>query len=266
MTVWTEELIEKNIFELREKLHIEGDRMPTHQEMKDNKLSGLGAAISKNGGIDFWSKKLGLNVITAGEKNTKWTDKAIAEGILSVMDALTLDRMPTRVEIVSISGNGLAGVISKSALGYYGWAGKLGLESKNSETSSGKKYEHIAEEHIVDMYQELTVKQMTQNYPFDILIDDTLKIDVKVGKRHTHFGTPSYTFATNKKYASCDLYLCYGLGEDGEIADVYLIPSNTAITTTINITIGGKSKYDKYKNQWQLIGRLLAGIEEALAI
>ena len=130
MTVWTEELIEKNIFELREKLHIEGDRMPTHQEMKDNKLSGLGAAISKNGGIDFWSKKLGLNVITAGEKNTKWTDEAIAEGILSVMDALTL----------------------------------------------------------------------------------------------------------------------------------------AAITTTINVTIGGNSKYDKYKNKWELIGRLLTGIDEALAI
>ena len=39
-----------------------------------------------------------------------------------------------------------------------------------------------------------------------------------------------------------------------------------AITTTINVTIGGNSKYDKYKNKWELIGRLLTGIDEALAI
>ena len=49
-------------------------------------------------------------------------------------------------------------------------------------------------------------------------------------------------------------------------ADIYLIPSNAAITTTINVTIGGNSKYDRYKNKWELIGRLLTGIDEALAI
>lgn len=266
MTVWTEEVIENTIFELMKDIGIEDDRMPTHKEMVNNRLSGLGAAIVKQGGIQHWAEKLGLRATVAGDKHRKWTDEAVEKEIQSVMNALDLKRMPTRSEIVATSGNGLACAISKDKRGYYGWAKQMGLESKNSETSSGKKYERIAEEHILDQYQELSVKQMKQNYPFDILVDDTLKIDVKVGKRHTHFGTPSYTFATNKKYASCDLYLCYGLGNDGKINDIYLIPSNAAITTTINVTIGGNSKYDKYKNKWELIGRLLTGIDEALAI
>ena len=197
---------------------------------------------------------------------TKWTDEAIKNEILSVMEALNLQRMPTRIEIVAICGNGLACAISRDKRGYYGWANKLGLKTKDSETTSGKRYEAVAEMNISSQYEELIVKRMPQNYPFDILVDDTLKIDVKVGKRHAHFGTPSYTFRTGKKYASCDLYLCYGLGDDGKINDIYLIPSNAAITTTINVTIGGNSKYDKYKNKWELIGRLLTGIDEALAI
>lgn len=266
MTVWTEEEIKKSIVGLRELIGIEDNRMPTHQEMRDNKLSGLSAAISKVDGIEQCAEKMGLYTSNARETNKKWTDEAMQDEIYSVMEALNLNRMPTRVEIVAISGNGLACAISKDKRGYYGWAEKLGLKTKESETTLGKRYEGFAEGHISSQYQELVVKQMPQNYPFDILVEDTLKIDVKVGKRHAHFGTPSYTFRTGKKYASCDLYLCYGLGDDGKIADIYLIPSNAAITTTINVTIGGNSKYDKYKNKWQLIGRLLTSIDEALAI
>ena len=42
--------------------------------------------------------------------------------------------------------------------------------------------------------------------------------------------------------------------------------AEAARTTARSVTIGGNSKYDKYKNKWELIGRLLTGIDEALAI
>jgi hypothetical protein len=198
---------------------------------------------------------------------TKWTDESIKTEIYSVISALNLDRMPTRSEMVSVVGNGLPCIISKSKVGFYGWADKLGLETKKSETSSGKKYEFIAERDIQKVYDvDLDIKQMAQNYPFDLLVDDVLKIDVKVGKRHNHFGCPSYTFGTGKKYASCDLYLCYGLGEDGQVETVYLIPSKAALATTLNITIGGNSKYNKYINKWELIGSMLEKYQEALEV
>ena len=55
MTVWTEEVIENTIFELMKDIGIEDDRMPTHKEMVNNRLSGLGAAIVKQGGIQHWA-------------------------------------------------------------------------------------------------------------------------------------------------------------------------------------------------------------------
>ena len=71
MTVWTEEVIENTIFELMKEIDIEDERMPTHKEMVNNRLSGLGAAIVKQGGIQHWAEKLGLRATVAGDKHRK---------------------------------------------------------------------------------------------------------------------------------------------------------------------------------------------------
>ena len=103
MTVWTEEVIENTIFELMKDIGIEDDRMPTHKEMVNNRLSGLGAAIVKQGGIQHWAEKLGLRATVVGDKHRKWTDEAVEKEIQSVMNALDLKRMPTIAEGLGLS-------------------------------------------------------------------------------------------------------------------------------------------------------------------
>src|SRR5690606_15825045 len=113
--------------------------------------------------------------------------------------------------------------ISKSKKKYRGWAEEIGLELKESETFKGNKWETYVAEVIRGM--GFKVEQMTTKHPYDLLVNGAVKIDVKVGTSHKHFGTRCHTFATNKKYATCDLYICIGLDEEENIEKQFVIPS-----------------------------------------
>lgn len=263
---WNEENITKAILNLKNELDIKDNRMPSSTEMRNNNHSGLSRIISKNGGMAVWAKKNGLYIRGSGESNRIWTDEKIESAIKKSMIVLAIKRMPTRSELDDIGMCDLSNAISKSDYKFSGWANKLKIKTKSSETNTGMIYERIAEENIKEHIKNVDIKQMSANHPFDILVNDSVKIDVKVGKIHNHFGTPSYTFRTGKKYGSCDLYLCYGLDEMNGVKEVFLIPSNKAITTTINICVGGKSKYLKYKDRWDFIERLYKSFETATII
>lgn len=198
-------------------------------------------------------------------KRTKWNDKKIVEEINSCMKTLNLNRMPTRSELENINRGDLCNAIGKSA-GYYGWAKKLGLKTKMSETTKGKRYEYIAERMLKAHFKDVEVLQMSQNYPFDILVDGTVKIDVKVGTVHNGFDVPAYTFRTGKKYGSCDIYLCFGLNKKQEISDIFIIPTAMANVTTINVCIGGNSKYLRFSNRWDIISEMMTSNKKLISI
>lgn len=195
----------------------------------------------------------------------KWTEAKIKDAIFESIEILNLKRMPSRKELESINRGDLANKISKT-LGYYGWAEELKLNVKESETKNGKKFELIAENDLREKFPSKNILQMSQNHPFDILFGESVKTDVKVGRVHNYFGVAAYTFRTSKKYGSCDLYLCYGLGEDNEIKDVFVIPVSEAKVITLNITLGGSSKYLKFIDRWDLFEKLELSNKIALTI
>lgn len=195
----------------------------------------------------------------------KWNDEEIEKAIKESCRILVIERMPTRSELESIGRNDLACKLSKGNEGFRFWANRLKLTLKSSETLRGNKFEEIAFNQLSEMFPNLKITNMNQNHPFDLLAGKHVKIDVKVGELHHFFGTPSYTFRTGKKFGSCDLYLCYGL-ENGEIKDIFVIPVSEAIVTTLNICIGGKSKYLKYRERWDLVDKLELSNEIATKI
>lgn len=253
---WTEETIESEILKLKRELNIKDNRMPSSTEMRDSSNSGLSRAISLNGGMLHWAEKMDLYLRTSGESNKIWTDDKIHEHIKESIETLRIDKMPTVSELRSIGRGDLANAITKSKLKYSGWAKKLKLETKQSETNKGQNFEKMAIQDLIERFEGSDIKKMTSNYPFDLLFNDSVKIDVKVGMKHNHFGTPSYTFRTAKKYGSCDFYLCYGVDRENKVENIYIIPSFKAQVTTLNITIGGKSKYNKCVDQWDSIIKL----------
>lgn len=181
-------------------------------------------------------------------RGIKWTDELIKSEILKVKEELSLDRMPSRKEIVNHTGNNALTCKIAKTLGYYGWAEKLGLSIKNSETTLGKAYEYYVTEWLED--DGFKVERMSQNYPFDLLINDNVKIDVKVSNLYEGTKGSYYTFNIEKRYATCDIYICVCV-ENNEVKKTLIIPSKELKLT--QLSIGKNSIYDKYVDRYDYI-------------
>lgn len=256
---WTEQKIAEEIHKLKDELEI--NRMPNSIEMKENKKSGLLRAILLSGGMKLWADKLNLET---KKREKMWTDELIKEQILSCMQKYCIKRMPTASELTSIGRNDLHCAISKSEYKYSGWARKLGLETKASETSKGNKYEYWVKNHLVNSYQHLWIQKMTTKHPYDLLVNGCVKVDVKVAAPHHHFGSRAHTFALNKKFATCDIYVCVALDEKENIEKCYIIPSSHVQIVTLNVCENGK--YNKYIDNWNFIYHFVNAYERAISL
>lgn len=184
-------------------------------------------------------------------KGIKWNEKLIEDEIIKVANTLGIDYMPSKTEIVSVWGNdALTNKIAKTG-GFNYWAEKLELNIKNSDTKLGQQYEEKAIKIIKS--KGFQVKRMTTKYPFDLLVNDKISIDVKVARPSDTCGARSHIFTTAKKYATCDLYMIFALDEVGEVERMFIIPGNDLKVVTMSI--GSKSKYDKYINRWDYLDK-----------
>ena len=177
----------------------------------------------------------------------KYSEEQIIKEINDVMGALEINRMPSRSEFEATTKNySLVNKITRSG-GWYYWADKMGLDVKKSDTSKGKHYENICAKDI-SKYTGLESEQMSQNYPFDLLVDGEIRVDTKASELYeTRDGRKFYTFNTQKRYATCDLYVCYCL-EKGVIRKTLIIPASKCQVT--QLSVGIKSGYDVYDNKW----------------
>ena len=179
-----------------------------------------------------------------------WTKDLIANRIIEVVNNLGIDYMPTRNQIRNYYGNDrLTNKISKT-LGYYGWAAKLGLKNAENDTKTGKDGELFAL-HILEQ-QGFSVKRMLQNYPFDLLINDVVKADVKFANLYrSKDGYGFYSFALRKPYPTCDVYILIAHSQDGE-NKIFIVPSSDANQQQISIG-EHNSIYDRYLMRMDII-------------
>lgn len=181
-----------------------------------------------------------------------WTDEEIEKGILYVVNQLKLDHFPTHTEMDSVIGNkSLSCVISKRQGSLY-WAEKLGLTVKYSETSFGNRHEVIA---INDIYENTNLNsiQTSSRHPYDLLVDNCVKIDVKAAKSFTNnSGVKAHSFNLEKREPTCDIFILYCL-DDNEIPTKILVIPACSLLGQTQIGIGEKSKWDYYINKWNYI-------------
>jgi hypothetical protein len=187
-----------------------------------------------------------------GRKNeTRWTNEFLEQQIKNVMGELQIDRMPTRSEIFSVRFNDPLhnGIVRHG--GYDYWAKKLGLLIKNSESKTGWKQEEVAIKLLEN--KGYSVKAMSHRCPFDIMINDSVKIDVKASKPWVLKGIRQHTFGINKKNPTCDIYMVFALDDFGGTERLFIIPSIELKLVTM--CIGQKSKYNKFIDRWDFIDK-----------
>lgn len=187
----------------------------------------------------------------------KWSEELIEERLIEVMENLKINRMPSNKEIASVLGDySLSNAIARRG-GFRMWAEKIGLEIKDSETCFGNEYEFIVKEILEEM--GYYVEKMTTKHPYDLLVNDNLKVDVKVSKYYNpkEGGSKFHTFNLEKKYHNCDIFICVGLDDDNdEIVKMLIIPSKYLMNKK-QLSVGINSNYDRFDKRFDFIEKYI---------
>ena len=176
-----------------------------------------------------------------------WTDALIEKGIRKIADTFEPRRMPSNREVVEHEGNyALANAIQKNG-GYSYWANKLGLERKYSDTKLGI----AGESHIAHLLRQRghEVDTTSVKFPYDLLIDGCIKVDVKTANESDVHGYPIHSYRLAKRKQTCDFYIFY----EADTGRVYVVPANK-LNGQVQVGMGLESKeYAKYLGAYHLI-------------
>ncbi len=181
----------------------------------------------------------------------KWTNEDIANGIKEVMEKANIKTFPSHTLMKEITGNdALTNAVSRHG-GSRKWAVMLGLEMKPSESEYGREYELRCIETLTNILY-LNCELTPPRYPYDVLAESNIKIDVKVGRLYRGKSGSFYTFNLEKEKPTCDIFVCYCV--DGTRDNtVFIIPS-CVLSGKTQLSIGEIiSKYDNYIDCWELV-------------
>lgn len=180
---------------------------------------------------------------------TKWTNELIKEEILKVKKALDINRMPSSEEIKLVTKNTkLINAIRRNG-GYLYWASELNLNQSECETRTGFEAE-LKIKSILER-KGYKVEKMTVKHPYDLLVNDNVKVDVKAANKYlSSAGWNSYSFNLEKMNPTCDIYIVYCIQDK----KILIIPSKFLKQTQLCIT-DKSSKYDKFQDRWDYIDK-----------
>lgn len=188
---------------------------------------------------------------------TFWDDDLISRKLLE--SAKSLGRMPSANELKASGMNDLACAIPRHG-GYSFWAQKLGLHNKGAETHRGQAVETHALECLLSY--GFSVERQTTRAPFDLLVNGTVRINVKSAKygeyknKHTGGVTKGFVFGINGKACSnCDLYLLCGVDDGNAVLWKYYVPACFAQVQMITITPSGK--YSDFKENIDVLRKMV---------
>ncbi len=95
----------------------------------------------------------------------------------------------------------------------------------------------------------------------DIVLENSIKVEVKSAHRLPQKRTSSYLFNLRRKdrkgiqnLDNCDFVVCWCINDDS----FYIIPKSVITSTSIgiyNLSSDSKSKYTSYKDKWELLKR-----------
>ena len=183
----------------------------------------------------------------------KWTEEIIISEISNIIKKFNMDTFPTHKEIKDYMGNSkLTCAISKHGGTNY-FAEKMGINTKDCESKFGEKYELLTIEKISEL--GFVCKKTNPRFPYDILVENNIKIDVKVSKQIlTNCNTWQNSFNLEKKEPTCDIFIMYCLDKDENYIKTVVIPS-CILSGQTQVGIGNISKYNKYIDKWDIINK-----------
>lgn len=182
----------------------------------------------------------------------QWSENEIVKTLKRMVETLGMNTMPTHSEMNNFFGTAsVSNAVSKRG-GSKHYANLLGLPIKQCESKFGDKIEDYCVLQIEDILG-LSCEKTKPRYPYDILVDRSVKIDVKASRLFNNYGKSRYyTFNMEKKDQTCDIFVFYCINDMDEVERTLVIPSYVLSGKT-QLALGIKSMYDKYENKWEYI-------------
>ncbi len=177
---------------------------------------------------------------------TEWNEAKIISCINEMVNKTGNNQMPTHSEMDKFYGNYCLSNAVRRHGGTKYFANKMGLEIKNCESKFGEDFELRCINDIM-LKLNLEAEKMQIRYPYDVLVENSVKIDVKscTGKQY-------YSFNLEKAHQTCDIFVFYCIKND-EVEKIYIVPSSVLCGKTQFAVGMNSSKYDKYLNRWDII-------------
>lgn len=179
----------------------------------------------------------------------QWSEEEIKSELAKLIKEKGLSRMLTlREMIISTGGQALSNAVTRSG-GVRKWANELNVLLTHSNTRKGWEGEEKAK--IILEQEGFTVDRMTARHPFDLLVNDVAKVDVKCAEPHTFkCGAQAYCYHLEKKIPTCDFYMLIANGR--EKGTVFIVPASNMRQK--QISIGMKSSvYDKFVKRFDIL-------------
>jgi len=166
--------------------------------------------------------------------------------------------MPSRNELAAI-GEGRLGSQVARTLGFVGWARRLRLPLKWTETHRGEMWERRE----ASFFRSLggAVKRHTTRHPFDLTVNGS-RVDVKSATwtdctragdgKHVR----GFVSAGLKRGATCDVFDLVCTAANVLVAR-YVVPASEARVTTLTITqktLNGSGRYSAWLNAVHVLG------------
>lgn len=173
----------------------------------------------------------------------KWNEAKVAQQILENYNAT--GRFPTCSFLKESGQNALSCEIVRTG-GFLKWSERLGISRQHSDSDTGWSGEidvaEILKQNGLESKRSENVK-----WPFDLLVEGVLRVDVKTAKYAT-YGHCSGWFFRIGKTPQADLIALY----QSDDKSIHWIPWNMVPSTNVTITKTGKT-YSCWKNNMELV-------------
>jgi hypothetical protein len=182
------------------------------------------------------------------KQQPRWTDEIISAELHAI--AATLGHLPSAGELRDRGRNDLCCAITRSG-GLIKWSERLNIPRLASDSDFGWQGEaesmSLLSAHGFNVSKPEGVKA-----PFDILVNDILRVDVKTANFAT-YGHSSGWFYRLGKIPQADLMFLY----QADTGNFCAVPWHICPSSNVTISRGG-GKYDWFINNWQLIESMVA--------
>ena len=131
--------------------------------------------------------------------------------------------------------------------------GRVCPQEKQCESKFGYKYEEMFVDDVLK-FCGLSSELCDVRYPYDVLVDEGVKVDVKASRKYNAGTWSMYTFNLEKGLQTCDVFVFYCINDE-KVEKVYIVPSSILSGKT-QFSIGIlRSKYDQYLDRWDIISK-----------